>query len=142
MKFVRLTAWSALGMAAWLTLSGCAATIAEPAYAQVEYVPEGIYAYPSTTYQGYVVYLVDGRWYYQRGRAWMYFHREPEPLRRYRVDYYRAPRVHPHPRQHYVAPPAHRYVAPPRPRTEPRRSAPAPRRPDHEHREAPSRPAK
>lgn len=141
MSLAKLNGWRTLGICLWLTLPGCTATIAEPAYARVEYVPEGIYTYPSTTYQGQVVYLVDGRWYYQRGRDWLYFYREPEPLRRYRVDRYRAPPVHPQSRPRYVAPPAHRYVAPParRPNShaEPRRPPPARPRSEHERRSAP-----
>lgn len=108
-----LKPWCLLGIALSLALPGCAATFAEPAYAQVEYVPANIYSYPSTTYNGQVLYLVDGRWYYRRGPSWVYVYREPEPLRRYRVDHYHAPRAYPRPSQHYVAPPARRYVAPP-----------------------------
>lgn len=135
----KLGGWSALGLALCLALSGCVATISEPAYAQVEFVPADIHTYPSTVYEGRVVYLVDGRWYYQRGSHWVYFYREPGPLRRYRVDHYRAPRAYPRPtRERYVAPPARRYVAPParssRDRRDPRR-APAPRRSERDRRD-------
>lgn len=123
-----------LAIALSLTLPGCAATFAEPAYAQVEIVPANIYSHPSMVYNGQVLYLVDGRWYYKRGPSWVYVYREPEPLRRYRVDHYRAPQAHPRPSQHYVAPPARRYVAPPA-----RRYVAPPAHPPRRDRREPSR---
>lgn len=122
---------SVLSIGLCLTLTGCAATLAEPVYVQAEYVPPRIDAYPHTVYEGEVVYLVDGRWYYRRGPSWFYYHREPDSLRRYRVESYRAPRAYA-PRDRYVAPPApRRYVAPPA--HAPRRYVAPPAHPQGEH---------
>jgi hypothetical protein len=112
-----------------LTLAGCASR----AYVGAE-APVGIGAYPSTYYDGHVVYWVDDRWYAQRDGLWVYYRSEPFELRRYRSrfrsydhfprsDYDRStPRYnHQHhfrraPRQ--VAPPS-RHTAPPARRTAP-----------------------
>ena len=118
----RLNLLRLLSLSLWLT--GCAATFAEPAYVEVQYVPPNIYAYPYTIYDGRRVYFVDGHWYYQRGRSWVYFYREPQPLYRHRVEHFSAPPAH-----RYVAPPVHRYVAPP-----PRRYVAPPAHPPRDRR--------
>lgn len=136
MLSVRVQHLTVVSIGLWLMVSGCAATLAEPAYAEVEYVPAGIYTYPYTIYDGQRVYFVDGHWYYLRGRTWVYFYREPEPLRRYRVEHYSAPRAYSWPSHRYEAPPAHRYVAPPayapHDHRDDRRSAPPARRTDRD----------
>jgi len=51
--------------------------------------------YPQTEYRGHVVYLVDGRWYYPRGRRWYYYRTEPAPLVRHRTYVQSAPPARP-----------------------------------------------
>jgi hypothetical protein len=108
-----------------LTLSGCAST----AYVGAE-VPVNVEHYPSTYYDGRVVYWTGDRWYTYRNGVRVYYHSEPYYLRQYRGhwrgDYYRpAPRYyrrhydhrryHQNPRYRREAPPA-RSVAPRAPR--------------------------
>lgn len=115
----RWAAWS-VALAALLAVSGCYAH--ETAYVEAE-VPAHVEMYPSTYYQGHVVYLIGDRWYAHRHGRWVYYEVEPRPLYRYRMHIDRAPRAHPrhYDRRHwryresapgYVAPPARR-VAPP-----------------------------
>ena len=114
-----------------LSLSGCAST----AYVAAE-VPVNVESYPSTYYDGHVVYWTGDRWYTYRNGVWVHYHREPYYLRQYRGrwggDYYgppprhyrrhyghprydQYPRYHQYPRYRREAPPA-RSVAPRAPR--------------------------
>src|SRR4051812_5502947 len=67
----------------------------------VDNAPPEVYAYPHTEYRGRVVYLVDGRWYYPRGRRWFYYRSEPQELVRHRQYVQQAT---PAPRQYEPAP--------------------------------------
>jgi hypothetical protein len=59
---------------------------------EVETVPAAdVYAYPRTEYRGHVVYYVNGRWYYPRGRRWYYYRSEPPELLRHRRYIQQAP---------------------------------------------------
>jgi hypothetical protein len=58
---------------------------------EVSSVPVEIETYPHTEYRGHVVYLVDGRWYYPRGRHWYAYRTEPAPLVRHRSYIQAAP---------------------------------------------------
>jgi hypothetical protein len=84
-----------------VALAGGSMSLApEPARAQVviEYIADGapprIEAYPHTHYDDREVYLVRGRWYYQRGPHWYYYRREPPPLRHHRVYVLERPAGH------------------------------------------------
>lgn len=75
-----------------LGAAGCVATAGvggEIVYgypvARVDVVPVEIAAYPRVYYRGSYAYLVDGRWYYPRGRSWVVFREEPRELARYRT---------------------------------------------------------
>jgi len=112
---------------------------AEPAYVEARYVPDYVYSYPSVYYEGRPVYLIDGRWYFDRGGRWVYYRDEPDVLYRQRVyiqqapeaerrRYYRPPSVAPYttvPPARQSAPPA-RQIAPPARQSAPpaRQSAP------------------
>jgi len=98
-----------------LTLGGCAST----AYVGAE-VPVDVETYPSTYYDGHVVYWTGDRWYTYRNGVWVYYHSEPLYLRQYRGrwsgPYYRTP--HYYDRRHYGRPhynqyPRYRREAPP-----------------------------
>lgn len=111
-----------------LLLAGCAST----GYVRAE-VPAGIEAYPSTYYDGHVVYWVGDRWYAHRNGVWVYYRSEPPHLYRYRArwhgPYYRPPaRYYQRPHPHHYRP--HRHAAPPARRAAPpaRRAAPPARR--------------
>jgi hypothetical protein len=90
-----------------LTLGGCAST----AYVGAE-VPVGIETYPSTYYDGHVVYWNGDRWYTYRNGAWVYYYTEPYYLRRYRGrwggGYYR-PSPHYYYRPYYQRPHYNQY---------------------------------
>lgn len=89
-------------------------------------VPVAVETYPSTYYDGRVVYWVGDRWYFRRGDVWLYYHHEPVYLRDHRYGwrgdyrppppYYRSrPRYYrPHHHQPYrqAAPPARRPAPP------------------------------
>ncbi len=82
-------------------LGGCTAQVetATPVVVddevEVETVPVQVENYPHTVYRGHVVYLVDGRWYYPRGRHWYYYRTEPAPLVRHRRYIQSAPPARP-----------------------------------------------
>ncbi|HEY2405103.1 MAG TPA: hypothetical protein VGI10_03825 [Polyangiaceae bacterium] len=86
-------------------LASCYA-YAEPGYAEADYVPPDIAVYPSAEYDGRVVYLVDGHWYYRNRDHWVYYRQEPSVLQSERIRIQAAPRV-------VVRPNAPRYNAPP-----------------------------
>lgn len=110
-----------MGRFAWLfagalLLLGCYAEArTEPAYVDAVYVPPRVDVYPSYYYDGRVVYLVDGRWYFRHPRGhWVYYRREPEPLYRRRIHIQQAPPAAAERRRLRSAPPAtYREQAPP-----------------------------
>ena len=104
---------------ALLTLAGCYGTTS--AYVVAD-APVGVEAYPSSYYDGRVVYWVGDRWYARDGDTWFYYRSEPTHLYDYRARWrgYSAPAppryYRPYhggaPRYRRSAPPA-RYAAPP-----------------------------
>ena len=107
-----------LVLAGALSLGGCYARArVEPAYVETTYVPAHVHVYPSYRYEGRVVYLIDGRWYFHHpSGAWVYYREEPPTLYRYRTTIRQAP---PAPARR-AAPAPDRYHAPP-----PREAPPA-----------------
>jgi hypothetical protein len=88
-----------------LATTGC---YARATYAEAEYVPPHVEAYPSYHYDGRVVYLVNDRWYYREGPRWVYYRSEPVVLERRRVELHRAPPARVRRRVDvHRAPPAH-----------------------------------
>jgi hypothetical protein len=53
------------------------------AYVEAD-APVAVEAYPSTYYDGHVVYWTGDRWYLRDRGAWFYYRNEPAPLYRYR----------------------------------------------------------
>lgn len=54
---------------------------------EVQAVPVEVEAYPSYSYAGSPVYLVDGRWYRHHGGRWVVYRAEPRALASVRVSY-------------------------------------------------------
>jgi hypothetical protein len=64
----------------------------DEAAVEVETVPAADFsAYPRAEHRGHVVYYVNGRWYYPRGRRWYYYRTEPPELTRHRGYVQQAP---------------------------------------------------
>lgn len=76
-----------------ISLGGCYARAqVEPAYVETTYVPTHVHVYPSYHYEGRVVYLIHGRWYFHHpSGAWVYYRKEPPTLYRYRTTIRQAP---------------------------------------------------
>lgn len=83
-------------------------------YVAITSAPFGYAAYPSTYYDGRIVYFVDGRWGYPYGDRWVYYQHEPPPLARYRVELHR-----PLPAGGYYYRPGFGHPPPPPPRPGP-----------------------
>jgi hypothetical protein len=66
--------------------TGAAVVYDEPVVA-VDTVPVYIESYPRYTYNGSVVYLVDGRWYHRDRGRWVAYRVEPRALASVRVSY-------------------------------------------------------
>jgi hypothetical protein len=75
-----------------LGLTGCYAR-AHADFAEADYTPVHLDAYPHTVYEGRVVYLVNDRWYTRDQGRWVYYRVEPTPLYRQRVVVHQAPRA-------------------------------------------------
>jgi hypothetical protein len=108
-----------------LLLSFAVVGCTSSAYVEAE-APVAVETYPSTYYDGHVVYWIGDRWYFRRGGAWVYYRTEPVYLHDHRHGwggYYRPPPPYYRSRPHYYRPhyyQPHRQAAPPA-----RRSAPA-----------------
>ena len=82
----------AASVATGCTVHGSTRPIEPVGYVEVTSAPVVDYRrYPSTTYDGRVVYYVDGRWGYPRGNQWVTYRSEPPPLARYRTTVQSAP---------------------------------------------------
>jgi hypothetical protein len=79
-----------LGCCLLLAVSSCTVRgTAEPvAYVETTAAPVYVDAYPSTVYDGRVVYYVNDRWMYRDGDRWAYYRTEPAPLYTYRQRTY------------------------------------------------------
>src|SRR5687767_1928988 len=115
-----------LGGLALLALggSGCYAEARTGAVVRSSYTPVHVHTYPHEVYEGRVVYLIDDRWYYHDGVAWVYYTREPQVLVRRRAVIRQSPAVVRHRTGVRQPPPAR-----------PHRANPPPRRRGHDHRE-------
>jgi hypothetical protein len=81
-------------VAAAVALGGCR-VYTEPEYAtgyvELTSAPADLSAYPSTYYDGHVVYLINDRWMYPDRGRWVYYRREPPALYRQRTVIRQAP---------------------------------------------------
>jgi hypothetical protein len=105
-----------LGCILLLFVSSCTVRATEPvAYVETTAAPVYVDAYPSTVYDGRVVYYVNDRWMYRDGGRWAYYRSEPAPLQQYRQRTYvrsapaAPPRARSYPSQPY---PGRTYPAP------------------------------
>src|SRR5689334_17723312 len=71
---------------------------------EVDAVPVEVETYPSYTYRGSVVYLVDGRWYYRSSGRWVVYRTEPTALASVRVSYEAKLGRHYRPRPEHASP--------------------------------------
>ncbi len=116
-----------LGTAA---LAGCAVRgratgYVEPPVSTVEVTSAPLVeyrTYPSTVFEGRVVYLINGTWGYPSGERWVMYRQEPAPLARYRTTIESAP---PAPRVYVPANPQPVPVAPERQAPPPSTAPPA-----------------
>jgi hypothetical protein len=82
----------AVSIAIGCTVQGRGRPVEPVGYVEITSAPVGdIRRSPQTTYDGRVVYYVDGRWGYPRGNQWVYYRSEPPPLARHRTAVQSAP---------------------------------------------------
>jgi len=92
-----------IAVVAGACVAGCRTYVepAEPvATVEVTSAPYDIETYPHTYYEGRVVYLYNGGWYYRDGGRWARYRSEPPQLYQYRQRHYvqqapSAPRNYP-----------------------------------------------